>query len=192
MFNQLERSPCKARTMNSVVTSAIALTLCAIATTQTGSAPVSMSQVHAGIPTNTGTSQLADWQWPTTGPKRPARPFEAPPTVYSKGHRGIDIKLSDANVRASADGVVSFSGKVAGRGVLTITYSGGLKASIEPVSSELSKGESVARGEIVARFSGTHAGCPGCIHFGVRLHDEYVNPMRCFGPLEWSVLVPNY
>src|SRR5215207_11467547 len=56
------------------------------------------------------------WVWPAA-PFRLARPFVAPPHEYGPGHRGIDIDLLGGTaVRAPADGVVAFSGGVAGRG----------------------------------------------------------------------------
>src|SRR5215207_5555362 len=62
------------------------------------------------------------WVWPVA-PFRLARPFVAPPHEYGPGHRGIDLDLLGGTaVRAPADGVVAFSGGVAGRGILTIDH----------------------------------------------------------------------
>ena len=61
-----------------------------------------------------------------------ARHFEAPPSDYGPGHRGIDYAVPRGMpVRAAAGGVVTFAGPVAGsravsvrhRGDVTTTYS---------------------------------------------------------------------
>lgn len=137
-----------------------------------------------------GTARVANWQWPLDGPRTVPTVFVAPPTPYGRGHRGVDMRFSDAVVHAPDDGVVTFVGQVAGRGVITIGYSNGLKSSIEPVTSTLHAGDRVSRGMEIARAERGHATCPECVHFGVRRGDVYINPMLCFEAVPWSVLKP--
>ena len=135
---------------------------------------------------------LADlgWVWPTTG-FQVARAYVAPAYEYGPGHRGIDLDLlGGSEVRAPADGMVAFAGRVAGRGILTIDHGGGLVSTLEPVDGELLPGAPVARGANVATLAlGGHA-FPGTLHFGVRLNGEYINPMLLLGGVPRAVLLP--
>jgi murein DD-endopeptidase MepM/ murein hydrolase activator NlpD len=124
-------------------------------------------------------------------PHQLLRPFEAPPTPYSAGHRGVDLTAAaGAAVIAPADGVVSFAGTVVDRPVLSVRHADGLVSSIEPVVSALPAGAELRSGDTVGVVaSGGH--CDGrCVHFGVRLYGEYVNPMALLGALERAVLLP--
>ncbi|MET0734030.1 MAG: M23 family metallopeptidase [Microbacterium sp.] len=130
------------------------------------------------------------WEWPVDA-FRFARPYAAPAHRYGTGHRGIDLRPSgEAIVHAPAAGIVAFSGEVAGRGILTIDHGDGLVTTFEPVDSTLTPGTPVDRREEVATLAlGGHAG-PGALHFGVRLHGEYINPMLLLGGLPRAILLP--
>src|SRR5690606_31996405 len=118
------------------------------------------------------------------------RPFVAPATPYASGHRGIDIRgTAGAAVVAPADGVVHFSGFVVDRPVLSIRHPGGLISSYEPVTSELVAGTVVHRGDTIGALQSGHGGAP-CLHFGVRLHGDYVSPLLYLGGIPRSVLLP--
>ena len=131
-----------------------------------------------------------DWAWPVH-PVRVVAGYVAPVHRYGPGHRGIDLTASDrADVRAPADGVIAYSGDIAGRGVVTIDHHGGLVTTLEPVAGELAVGERVAQGQRIGTASvGGHA-APGTIHFGVRLDGEYINPLLLLGALPRAVLLP--
>jgi murein DD-endopeptidase MepM/ murein hydrolase activator NlpD len=140
---------------------------------------------------NGGVAAGAAWLWPVDGERAVLRPFEAPATPYAAGHRGVDIPaLPDAIIVAPADGVVSFAGTVVDRPVLSITSPGGLVASIEPVAASISDGDVVSAGDAVGVVAaGGH--CSGrCVHFGVRLHGEYVNPFALLETVPRAVLLP--
>ena len=130
------------------------------------------------------------WAWPVH-PVRIVAAYVAPAHRYGPGHRGIDLAASDrADVRAPADGVIAFSGDIAGRGVVTIDHDGGLVTTLEPVAGELAVGQRVEQGQRIGIASvGGHA-APGTIHFGVRLDGEYINPLLLFGALPRAVLLP--
>jgi murein DD-endopeptidase MepM/ murein hydrolase activator NlpD len=133
----------------------------------------------------------ADWEWPIDPPVSLVEPFRAPPTPYSAGHRGIDLAAPpDTVVRAAADGVVAFVGPVAGRAVLSIDHGDGVVSAIEPVAASVAMGDRVLAGEAVALTArGGH--CDGrCVHFGVRVHGEYVSPLLFLGGLPRAVLLP--
>ena len=130
------------------------------------------------------------WVWPADA-FRLARLYVAPAHEYGPGHRGIDLALLGSPVVLSpAEGIVAFSGGVAGRGILTIDHGGGLVTTLEPVDTTLVPGASVRRGDQVATLAlGGHAP-PGSLHFGVRLDGEYINPMLLLGGVPRAVLLP--
>jgi murein DD-endopeptidase MepM/ murein hydrolase activator NlpD len=95
------------------------------------------------------------WAWPVHGSHQILRPFLAPSTQYSAGHRGIDIAASGA-VYAPADGVVHFAGFVVDRDVLSIAHSGGVLSSYEPVLSSVPAGAAVRRGQVIGQLEPGH------------------------------------
>lgn len=131
------------------------------------------------------------WRWPVSGGIHVVAPYEAPAHDYGPGHRGIDLATEvGADALAPASGVVAFSGTVVDRPLITIDHGGGLVTTLEPVESDLSPGDPVARGEAVGRVAvGGHA-TPGAVHFGVRLDGEYINPMLLLGGIPRAVLLP--
>ncbi|MGX5696079.1 M23 family metallopeptidase [Agromyces soli] len=135
-------------------------------------------------------AEQASWGWPVH-PVRVLEPFRAPPTPYAAGHRGIDL-AADAGTRvvAPASGVVSFTGSVAGRPIVSIDHGGGYVSAIEPVSALVTEGEAVAPGQPIGEVAAGGHCDGGCVHFGVRLHGEYVSPMMLLGGVRRAVLLP--
>lgn len=133
---------------------------------------------------------VALWVWPVPAPHTLARPFIAPATPYSSGHRGIDIRAAaGAEVRAPADGVVHFAGFVVDRPVISIRHAGGVLSSFEPVTPLVEIGDRVRRGEAIGILLPGHCSSP-CLHLGARIDGEYVNPLLFLGGLERAVLYP--
>ena len=132
---------------------------------------------------------LPVWSWPVAPPHSIVRPYLAPASDYGAGHRGIDIAAPDPRVRAPAEGTVHFAGVVVDRPVLSITHSGGLISSYEPVTTTLRAGDPVARGQVVGEVQPGHCSSP-CVHFGVRLDGEYVSPLLLLGGVPRAVLLP--
>ncbi|MGN6272502.1 MAG: M23 family metallopeptidase [Protaetiibacter sp.] len=131
------------------------------------------------------------WAWPVAAPHPIARAYLAPASPYASGHRGVDIRADvGVAVRAPADGVVHFSGVVVDRPVLSIDHGGGVLSSYEPVESALHEGEVVRRGQVVGELQAGHCGDGGCLHFGVRVHGEYVSPLLFLGGQPRAVLLP--
>lgn len=118
--------------------------------------------------------------WPVAPPHPVLRPFQPPSTPYGPGHRGVDLGAADDEpVLAAADGVVSFAGWVATRGVVAVSHAGGLRTTYEPVRPEVTSGQRVRRGEEVGRLMPGHQGCAAqCLHWGARRGDEYLDPLR--------------
>ena len=133
---------------------------------------------------------LAQWAWPVPAPHPIARPYVAPATPYSAGHRGIDIRSPvGAEVRAPADGVVHFAGVVVDRPVISIRHAGGVISSFEPVEPLVSTGDRVRRGDVIGILLPGHCASP-CLHLGARVDGEYVNPLLFLGGLDHAVLYP--
>ncbi|QYH35767.1 M23 family metallopeptidase [Salinibacterium sp. M195] len=130
------------------------------------------------------------WDWPVAPPHPIIRPYLAPETPYSAGHRGIDIDSgSSSDVRAPSDGIVHFAGTVVDRPVLSIRHPGGFITSYEPVTTTLARGDVVVRGEVVGQLQAGHCARP-CLHLGVRLDGEYVSPLIYLGGIPRAILLP--
>ena len=134
----------------------------------------------------------AGWAWPVSPRPGVERPFEAPAQKWLPGHRGVDLAAPPGTpLRSPATGVVSFSGVVVDREVLTIDHGDGRKSSFEPVTATVRRGERVERGQVVARVAAPGHGPRGeSVHWGVREHGEYVNPLQFVVDLRPSVLLP--
>jgi murein DD-endopeptidase MepM/ murein hydrolase activator NlpD len=133
------------------------------------------------------------WAWPTTS-HVVVRDFEAPATVYSAGHRGIDLAAPvGSEVHAVADGVVAFAGTVADRGVVAIDHDG-VRSSVEPVDPAVLEGEAVRRGDVIGHvvIGGSHPA--GALHLGARIRTAvgwaYVSPLLYLGGARRAVLLP--
>jgi len=105
----------------------------------------------------------------------------------------VDLNASagdGAAVLSPADGVVSFSGTVVDRPVITIDHGNGLKSSFEPVESKLKTGQPVHRGQRIGSLQPGHCAASACLHWGVRLEGDYVDPLRFIRELRPSILLP--
>ena len=119
--------------------------------------------------------------------------FEQPVTPYAAGHRGVDLAVSSSQpVLAARGGRVQFAGPVAGRGVVVIAHSDGIRTEYEPVSAVVHAGDTVQTGQVIGRILGTHDMCRprSCLHWGARRGDLYVDPMRLLNPLGPVRLLP--
>lgn len=131
-----------------------------------------------------------DWVWPAHN-SRVTRPFVQPAHAYGAGHRGIDLDLrGESKVVAPADGVIAFTGVVAGRAVVTIEHDDELVTTLEPVTSALTPGTPVRGGEEIGMLSVGGHSSPGTLHFGVRLRGEYINPLLLVGDIPRAILLP--
>ena len=133
------------------------------------------------------------WGWPLQPVPAVARPFEAPPSPWAAGHRGVDLRASPGQpVLAAAAGVVTFSGVVVDRGVLVVTHPGGLRTSYEPVQALVPVGERVSAGQRVALLGPEPGHCaPGtCLHWGLRHGDTYLDPLTMLRRADPPVLLP--
>jgi murein DD-endopeptidase MepM/ murein hydrolase activator NlpD len=122
------------------------------------------------------------------------RRFEPPLDQYSRGHRGADLSATVAQpVLSAGDGVVAFSGLLAGRGVVTVRHSGGLRTTYEPVDDRLRSGTPVRRGTRIGVLSPRAGHCMPvhCLHWGAIFGQTYLDldPLSLLG-LSPPILLP--
>ena len=118
-----------------------------------------------------------------------AAPFDPPQSAWGAGHRGIDVWLEEGEpVVSPGDGVVTFAGEVAGRGIVVVLHASGLRSTLEPVTASVSVGDPVVGGDHVGVLEarGSHCAPRTCLHWGVRRGDDYVDPLDVlsgYGPI---------
>ena len=131
---------------------------------------------------------------PPLDPATLLRRFDPPAQRWSAGHRGVDLAAAPGtSVLAPGHGVVAFAGPVVARDVLTIDHPDGLRSSLEPVTSALVPGFTVAAGEVVGAVADqpSHCGAPGaCLHWGVRRGSAYLDPLGLLPGAGPVVLLP--
>ncbi|MFG2728735.1 murein hydrolase activator EnvC family protein [Streptomyces canus] len=123
--------------------------------------------------------------WPVGARPAVLRGWEPPATVYGRGHRGVDLAAPPGTpVRAVAPGRVSFAGRVAGRGVVSVELTGtDLRTTYEPVTASVEKGAEVAAGEVVGTVEPTGSHCTTtCVHWGLRRGEAYLDPLSLLPP----------
>lgn len=162
-----------------------------VSTVAAARGPAPSTPARIVVSAETGASEIPTrerWEWPVA-PVRIVAPYVAPPHAYGPGHRGIDL-AAGGEVRSPASGTVAFVGVVVDRPVITIDHGDGLVTTLEPVTTDLSPGDAVTRGDVVGTVAtGGHAPA-GSVHFGVRLQGAYVNPLLLLGGVPRAVLLP--
>ncbi|MFD4260534.1 murein hydrolase activator EnvC family protein [Streptomyces sp. NPDC058534] len=129
---------------------------------------------------------VARW-WPVGTRPAVLRGWEPPASAYGPGHRGVDLAAAGgAPVRAVAAGRVSFAGRVAGRGVVSLELTGTgdppLRTTYEPVAASVREGDDVAAGEVLGRVEPTGSHCTACLHWGLLRGDLYLDPLSLLPP----------
>ncbi|MGH3651955.1 M23 family metallopeptidase [Glutamicibacter sp.] len=142
-------------------------------------------QLQAALTTGNG------WRWPLAGEPAILEPFDKPEKNWLPGHRGVDLAASSGDtVFAPQRGQVAFASVIVDRPVLVIDHGSGFKTSIEPVIAGVSVGDWVEAGAKVGQVA-TGAHCSGrCIHWGVRLNGEYIDPVLLIRDMRPSILLP--
>jgi murein DD-endopeptidase MepM/ murein hydrolase activator NlpD len=161
--------------------------LCLLVAVGAGDSPAAGARV---VPPDAAIETAETWVWPVSQDVVVTRPYAAPPHRYGSGHRGVDLAADAGPLRAPASGVIAFAGVVVDRPLLTIDHGDGLVTTLEPATTGLAVGDRVAGGEEIASLaSGGHTAA-GSVHFGVRLHGEYINPLLLLGGVPRAVLLP--
>jgi len=133
-----------------------------------------------GAPDAFASSDRSTGQWvsPVGLPLAVVAGFDPPAQRWLAGHRGVDLRAwAGQTVVAAGKGVVSFSGRVVDRGVVTISH-GSLRTTYEPVDSAVVLGQVVSAGEFIGVL-GTGGHCSErCLHWGLIESQTYLNPLR--------------
>ena len=140
-----------------------------------------------------GPSPRARYRPPLAGLLSVLHRFEQSATPYAAGHRGVDLAAGSGQlVLAARGGRVQFAGLVAGRGVVVIAHSDGIRTEYEPLAPTVHAGDAVQTGQVIGRVLGAHDMCrpASCLHWGARRGNIYINPMLLLNPLGPVRLVP--
>ncbi|MEU1287101.1 M23 family metallopeptidase [Kitasatospora sp. NPDC005856] len=180
--------------VSKVVTVTVALVLVLASSGAAGAAGASGSAGAVGIPGSGGGAGRAGagWggarAWPVGGPGGVLSRFEPPAKVWAAGHRGVDLAAAPgAEIRTAAPGVVTFSGLVAGRPVVTVSHLGSgsppLRTTYLPVTGTVPIGTPVAAGQPIGLLApeGRHCAGRDCLHWGLLRGSRYLDPLALFG-----------
>lgn len=104
-----------------------------------------------------------------------ADPFRPPAGPYAPGNRGLEYATAPGTqVRASADGTVTFAGQAGGALHVTLLHADGVRTSYSFLAAvEVALGRQVRQGDRI----GTTA---ARLHFGARAGDAYFDPSALF------------
>lgn len=127
-------------------------------------------------------SSAPAFSWPVS-PPAVSRPFDPPEQPWLSGHRGVDLTVPPgAVVRAAGAGTVVYAQRLAGRGVVSVAHTGGLRTTYEPVTATVIAGATVAAGHPIGTVEPGHPGCRGgCLHWGLRRGGVYLDPLLLLG-----------
>lgn len=129
-------------------------------------------------------NDVGTWQWPLPGHPAVVRGFAPPATPYGPGHRGVDLAgRPGMPVFAAGAGVIGYAGMLAGRGVVTVQHTGGLRTTYEPVLSLVRSGQRVTAGQTIGALTAGHPGCrpAACLHWGLLRGETYLDPLSLLG-----------
>jgi len=122
--------------------------------------------------------------WPLRPPPAVVRGFDAPSPDWNPGHRGVDLPGAPGQpVYAAGDATVVFAGLLAGRPVVSLSHSGGLHTSYEPVRARVRVGQAVTAETVIGELVAGHTGCraAACLHWGAMWGPasgaHYVDPL---------------
>lgn len=138
-------------------------------------------------------SPVARWNWPLQPQPAVIHPFQAPQSRYGAGHRGVDLAGSSGQaVLAAADGVITHSGIIAGRGTVTVRHVNGWRTTYEPVDDRVPTGSVVHRGgRLGSLATGGHCGPQPCLHWGLIVaQDTYRDPLQLLRKVRIVLLPP--
>ena len=124
------------------------------------------------------------WQAPLPAPLFVERPFIPPAASWAPGHRGVDLAAApDAPVRAAGSGRVVYTGRLAGRYVVSIEHAAevpglgsGWRTTYEGVRPRVQRGEAVAAGTVIGVLDTRGAHCR-CLHWGLKRGTSYADPL---------------
>lgn len=126
--------------------------------------------------------------WPCPASSRITSRFgsrEAPTEGASSNHKAVDIGASTGtDIVAAADGQVTISTYSASAGNYIMLNHGGGVTTVYMHCSKLlvSAGQSVKKGQVIAKVGSTGYSTGSHLHFGVRVNGTYVDPLQYVSP----------
>ena len=139
-----------------------------------------LAALVVAVPVHGGTVHAATavaYDWPVPGP--PVEGFALVDGGYAAGHRGVDLPVDPGQpVQPMADGLVLWSGVVAGDAWTTVSHADGIVTSYGPLqpTSRTPLGTPVTRADVLGRARGDAHGHAGRLHVGARRDGRYVDP----------------
>lgn len=121
--------------------------------------------------------------WPMVPEPQVVAGFDPPDDPWGAGHRGVDLLGSIGQpVRSALPGRVTWSGVLAGRGVVVVGH-GSTRTTYEPVQARVALGTEVAAGQRIGRLAtiGSHCAPRACLHWGWIRGETYLDPLRLVG-----------
>ncbi|RZB15606.1 M23 family metallopeptidase [Streptomyces sp. F001] len=161
----------------------LGLTLTVLATAARADAPPPTAPPRADAPV-----PVIGRTWPVGLRPSVLRGWDPPATPYGRGHRGVDLAAPPGTpVRAVAAGRVSFAGRVAGKGVVSVELTGTgappLRTTYEPVRASVRQGAEVQAGEVLGTIEPTGSHCTvTCMHWGLLKEATYLDPLSLLPP----------
>lgn len=122
-------------------------------------------------------------EWPLVPEPEVVTGFDPPADPWGSGHRGVDLLGHVGQpVRSALPGSVSWTGPIAGRGVVVVDH-GATRTTYEPVTASVSVGDVVGAGDRIGRLSlaGSHCLPRACLHWGWIEGETYLDPLRLVG-----------
>ena len=131
----------------------------------------------------TGAPEEPRGVWPLRPQPDVVGDFDPPENPYGRGHRGVDLAGSAGQpVRAAMPGTVSWTGQLAGVGIVVVDH-GPTRTTYQPVVAAPPVGTQVAAGDHIGRLARPGSHCfPGvCLHWGWRRGEVYLDPLALVG-----------
>lgn len=135
-----------------------------------------------------GNVSASGFMWPSDSSRRITSTFgyrKSPTAGASSYHQGIDIgAAAGSNVLAAADGTVTVATyQWAAGNYIMISHPNGISTVYMHNSKLLvSVGQTVKKGDVIAKVGSTGVSTGPHIHFGVRVNGAYVNPLNYVSP----------
>jgi murein DD-endopeptidase MepM/ murein hydrolase activator NlpD len=142
---------------------------------------VAFLALPGGAPAHADDERL---HWPLRPRPAVVRRFNAPSPNWNAGHRGVDLAGAPGQpVYAAGSATVVFAATLAGRPVVSLAHSGGLRTSYEPVAAAVEVGQLVTPESVIGTLAPGHPGCgaAACLHWGAMwgpaARADYVDPL---------------
>ena len=135
-----------------------------------------------GAPSAAATTEPAG-VWPLVPAPEVVHGFDPPSVDWASGHRGVDLRgAAGQPVHSALAGRVSFSGAIAGVGVVVVDH-GLTRTTYQPVAGSVRVGDQVAAGAVLGSLEwyGTHCLPVACLHWGLVQGDHYLDPLTLVG-----------